>query len=104
MKTSIIIIRILIAFMVMFLMLELSLELDVARRAYEYSNEDYLNGDYLKFFKTIEDVNENRINSYRYTYGVIKFLFIWNTSIVFLVLLLLFLEWKAKSISTRIKE
>lgn len=103
MKIAIIFLRVIIALMIVFLLIELYVELDIARRTYQYSSEEYLNGEYLKFFKTIEDVNENRVNTFRYNYGVFKFLFIWNISIVFLVLLLLFLQWKVKSITTKEK-
>ena len=101
MKTLITIIRILITLMIVFLLIELFVERDIARRAYEYSKEDFITGEYKNKFKSIEEVNENRVNSYEYRYGVFKFLFIWNLSIVFLVLLLLFLQWKVKSRGTK---
>ena len=103
MKIAINFLRVIIALMIVFLLVELYVERDIARRAYEYSKEDYITGEYLNKFKTIAELNENRINSYEYRYGVFKFLFIWNTSIVFLVLLLLFLQWKVKSITTKEK-
>ena len=92
MKTVIRIIQALLVIMVLVSLLSLFYECNLAERTYRFSQEDYLDGSYKKKFKTLEDLNENRINSYMYTYMTYKQKLKLDFSIVGLLLLLLLLK------------
>lgn len=104
MKTSIIIIRILIAFMVMFLLLTLSMQLDVSRRRLDFDKQVFVDGSSYYDNKTKEEIITEEQEWNKSQLFLWKYLFIWNISIVSLVLLLLFLQWKVKSIGAKINE
>lgn len=92
MKIIIKVIQILIVVMVLFSLISTYYEQDVSKRAYLFSKKSYESGEYKKEFKTIKDLNENRINSYRYDYITYKQKLYWDFSIVILVIILLFLK------------
>lgn len=82
-------------------MLELSLELDIARRRLNFDKQILADGSSYYDNKTKEDIITEKQDWNKSQLFLFKFLFIWNTSIVFLVLLMLFLQWKAKNITTK---
>lgn len=75
------------------------IEFEVAKRAFNFSNKILLNGEYLKFYKTIEEVQVNHVNSTSYVFGVFKIKLIIEFSIVIMLFSLLIL----KKISSRLE-
>lgn len=98
MKTTIIIIRILIVLMIMLSLMETFYEYDVVKRRLDFDEQTFVDGSGYYDNKTKNDIiiEEKRWNKSQLFLW--KYLFIWNTSIVFLVLLLLFLQWKVKKV------
>lgn len=92
MKDLIKIFKLIIVILFSISLLSTYLEKDIAKRNYEFGKQDYLNGDYLKKFKNIDDVNKNRIASYRYNYEFLNNKFYLDFFILILIFTLFFVK------------
>lgn len=72
-------------------------EMDIAKKNYIISNQDFLNNNYKKKFNSIEDVNKNRIASYYYNYKVFNSKIYLDFFILIIICILFFLEHKFKN-------
>lgn len=82
---------------IIIIMISLSLintyiEYDSYKRQFSTFKKDYLDSSYQTKYKSIEGVLENRINSYEFIYLSYKQKLYWDSSIVVLVLLVIYLK------------
>lgn len=103
MKIAIIFLRVIIALMIVLSLMETFYEYDVIKRRFDFDKQTFVDGSGYYDNKTKEDIITEKQSWNKSQLFLWKYLFIWNTSIVFLVLLLLFLQWKVKSITTKEK-
>lgn len=103
MKIAIIFLRVIIALMIVLSLMETFYEYDVIKRRFDFDKQTFVDGSDYYDNKTKEDIITEKQSWNKSQLFLWKYLFIWNTSIIFLVLLLLLLQWKVKSITTKEK-
>jgi ABC-type sugar transport system permease subunit len=87
--------KIILSFLSIFILISLLIsfvEHENAKRQYFASKENYQNGYYKEQFKTIEDVNVNRINTNRYIYDVCRIRFVLDSIIGLFLIAYIFIN------------